>query len=75
MKSMRILGVILKAKGMKQVELAKKMKVTENTISRWINGTMYPSREHQFKLCKVLDVTIDQLNGDAGINIDKLIKG
>lgn len=66
---MKALKIILAAKGMKQIELAEEMNVTENTISRWVNGTMYPSREHQAKLCEILDVTIDQLNGDAPINI------
>ena len=48
--------------GKSQKWLAGKMGVSENTISRWINGKYYPSRKKQIELCKLLDKTLDQLN-------------
>ncbi len=43
-------------KGMTQVDLAKLMGVTMNSIARWEQGANKPSEENMDKLKKVLEI-------------------
>lgn len=44
------------SKGMTQVDLAKLMGVTMNSIARWEQGANRPSEENMDKLKKVLEI-------------------
>lgn len=44
------------SKGMTQVDLAKLMGVTMNSIARWEQGANKPSEENMDKLKKVLEI-------------------
>lgn len=61
---MNIKHLRLKA-GLTQVELAKKMNVTQATVSLWENQVNRPTRKLHKKLAKVLGVTVDELLKEA----------
>ena len=44
-----------------QENLAEKMDVSRQTISKWENGDSYPSTEHIFMLTKILNCSADEL--------------
>ena len=62
-----MLGVNLKniriAVGITQVELAKKLGVTKQSVSNWENGNIQPSVEMITKISEVLNVKCDVLLG------------
>lgn len=51
------------ARGMSQVELAKKLGVTKQSVSNWENDNIQPSVEMLVKLATCLCVTTDSLLG------------
>ena len=53
-----------KAQGLTQAELAEKMMVTRQTVSRWEAGTALPDIERVAELAAVLDVSCDYLLKD-----------
>ena len=48
---------------MSQVELAKKLGVTKQSVSNWENDNIQPSIEMLLKLARVFSVTTDYLLG------------
>ena len=55
-----------KEQGLTQAELAEKMMVTRQTVSRWEAGTALPDVERIAELATVLGVSCDYLLTDAG---------
>jgi transcriptional regulator with XRE-family HTH domain/DNA-directed RNA polymerase subunit RPC12/RpoP len=54
-----------KAKKLTQAKLAEKVFVSEKTISKWENGKSLPDTDSLPKLCKILDVSLNELlNGE-----------
>ena len=53
-----------KEQGLTQAELAEKMLVTRQTVSRWEAGTVLPDIERVAELAAVLDVSCDYLLKD-----------
>lgn len=47
--------------GMTQEELAEKMNVSRQTISKWELGSTYPEMEKAFDLCELFSCSLDQL--------------
>ena len=56
-----LLKELIKAKGIKQSWLAKKIGVSEVTVSNWVKQKSIPKKEHLIKLSELLDVPIDVL--------------
>ena len=57
-----------KASGLSQEELADKMEVSRQSISKWESGSSYPETEKLIELAKLLGCQIDELiNGTQGI--------
>lgn len=52
-----------KAKGMSQVELAKRLGVTKQSVSNWENDNIQPSVEMVVKLAGIFSVSTDYLLG------------
>ena len=50
-------------RGMTQQELADKLNKTTNAVSNWENGHTSPPVDVMVNLCKVLDITPNQLCG------------
>ena len=59
-------------KGLTQVELAKLAKVSQNSISKWLNGESCPSIDKAKALAKALGLTVGDLIGDFGQNQELL---
>lgn len=51
------------ALGWSQVELAKKLNITKQTVSNWENDNIQPSIEMLVRISKVFGVTTDSLLG------------
>lgn len=59
------------ARKMSQVELAKALYVTKQSVSNWENDNIQPSVEMLMKLAKVFSVSTDYLLGmEGGQSID-----
>lgn len=52
-----------KAQGLKQSELAEKIGVSQKTISSWEIGRTEPTMKDVSAMCKLFDVSVDQLVG------------
>mgnify|MGYP002518063899 CR=1 FL=1 len=53
-----------KANGWSQEDLAEKLYVSRQAISRWENGTALPDAENVLQISKLFDVTTDYLLND-----------
>ena len=50
-----------KEKGITQSELAEKLYITDRAISKWENGVCLPDASNIVELCKILDITVNDL--------------
>lgn len=50
-----------KEKGLSQDELAEKLYVTRQLVSKWGNGTGVPKIDHVLDLCDILGVGFEEL--------------
>ena len=55
-------------KGLTQVELAKLANVSQNSISKWLNGESVPSIDKAQSLAKALGLSVGDLIGDFEAN-------
>lgn len=55
-----------KQKGLSQEQLSYHLDVSRQAISRWENGVTQPDLDHIDKLCKIYDITPDELLGYQG---------
>ena len=63
------------ALGWSQVDLARKLNITKQTVSNWENDNIQPSIEMLVRLSKIFGVTTDYLLGletDARLNVNGL---
>ncbi len=60
------IGYLRKKKGITQEELAERMYVSRQTISRWETDSVYPDVETVIRLCEILECDMETLvRGDA----------
>ena len=65
------IGYLRKKKGMTQEELAERMYVSRQTVSRWETDSVYPDVETVIKLCELLECDMETLvRGDATVSGD-----
>ena len=57
-----------KKKNLTQEELARALNVTDKAISKWENGRCLPDVSLFTKLCKELDITINELLSGEKLN-------
>lgn len=55
------LSFLRKQRGMTQMELAEKLDVSRQAVSRWEQGTSEPSTENLINIGKLFDVSVDAL--------------
>lgn len=55
------LSFLRKQRGMTQMELAEKLDISRQAVSRWEQGTSEPSTENLVSIGKLFDVTVDAL--------------
>jgi transcriptional regulator with XRE-family HTH domain len=63
METKDVLQKLRESKGMTQAELAEKLFVTRQAVSRWENGETIPSTDTLKLLSKIFDVSINTLLG------------
>lgn len=61
-----------KSKKMSQEDLAEKMKVSRQSVSKWETGDAYPEMNNILELCKIFRCHINDLVNDNIIDIDSL---
>lgn len=63
-----------KEKGFSQEELAEKLNVARQTISKWENGTTNPDTNNLIELSKIFEISIDEFVGNDSFIKDDEIK-
>lgn len=63
------LQAIRKARKLSQEELADKMQISRQAISKWESGTTYPETEKLIELSEVLQCSMDSLAKGEGANV------
>ena len=58
-----------KEKGITQIELAEKLNITDRAISKWENGVCMPDVGTIPELCKILNITINDLFSGEVVNM------
>lgn len=59
------LSFLRKQRGMTQMELAEKLDISRQAVSRWEQGTSEPSTENLVSIGKLFDVSIDDLVNES----------
>ncbi|MGG3737519.1 helix-turn-helix transcriptional regulator [Aeribacillus pallidus] len=55
------ISYLIKARGLKQNHIAKKLGVTEQTFSNWCRNITQPDLIQSYELSKLLDVPMEEL--------------
>ena len=66
------LKLLRKNKKMSQEELAEKMNVSRQSVSKWETGEAYPEINNILQLCKVFNCKINDLVNDSIIDMDEM---
>ena len=61
-----------KKKNLSQEELAEKVRVSRQSVSKWETGDAYPEMNNLLELCKIFKCQINDLVNDSIIDIDSL---
>lgn len=61
-----------KSKRLSQEDLAEKMKVSRQSVSKWETGDAYPEMNNILELCKIFHCRINDLVNDSIIDMDSL---
>jgi len=61
-----------KSKKLSQEDLAEKMKVSRQSVSKWETGEAYPEMNNILELCKIFHCHINALVNDSILDIDSL---
>ncbi|HPQ78950.1 MAG TPA: helix-turn-helix transcriptional regulator [Candidatus Dojkabacteria bacterium] len=65
------LEYLRKSKKLSQEELASKLNVSRQSVSKWESGAAYPETEKMLVMCKIFDCSLDQLMNDDMAEIEK----
>ena len=61
-----------KSKNISQEELAERVKVSRQSVSKWETGEAYPEMNNILELCKIFHCHINDLVNDNILDIDSL---
>ena len=61
-----------KNKGISQEQLAEKVNVSRQSVSKWENGEAYPEMNNILELCKIFKCNINDLVNDKIVDLDSL---
>ncbi len=59
-----------KEKGLTQAQLAEKLSITDRAVSKWECGKCMPDSSIMLELCKILDVSVNELLSGERIEMD-----
>lgn len=48
-------------KGFTQEELGALLEINGKSVSKWERGVAVPSLDHLYKICKILEISLDEL--------------
>jgi transcriptional regulator with XRE-family HTH domain len=66
-----LIKTLRKKRGLTQVNLAKKLGMTQKAVCDYERGTAKPSRERLPKLSAILGISVDELLGTAEVNVSE----
>lgn len=66
------LKTLRKNKNLSQEQLAEKVNVTRQSVSKWETGEAYPEMNNILELCKIFHCKINELVNDSIIDVDSL---
>ena len=66
------LKALRKNKNLSQEQLAEKVNVTRQSVSKWETGEAYPEMNNILELCKIFHCKINELVNDSIIDVDSL---
>ena len=66
------LKTLRKSKNLSQEQLAEKVNVTRQSVSKWETGEAYPEMNNILELCKIFHCKINELVNDSIIDVDSL---
>ena len=64
MKFSEKLQLLRKEKGYSQEQLADLLEVSRQSVSKWESGTTYPEMDKLLAICKIFNITLDDLTND-----------
>ena len=70
----KIIRKVRKEKNLTQEELAEQLYVTSQAVSKWENETGLPDISQIVPLCRVLEISADELFGILGTNADEEVE-
>ena len=50
-----------KKSGLSQEELAEKLNITRQSVSKWESGQAYPEMDKMIMICQIFNISIDEL--------------
>lgn len=59
-----------KEKGLTQAQLAEKLSITDRAVSKWETGKCMPDSSIMLELCKILDISVNELLSGERIETD-----
>lgn len=69
------LSILRKQRGMTQMELAEKLDISRQAVSRWEQGTSEPSTENLVSIGKLFDVSVDALmNENVQLQVESAVQ-
>ena len=57
----RFIAVCRKNQGLTQMQLAEALNITDRAVSKWENGKAMPDSSIMLELCKILNITVNEL--------------
>ena len=63
-----------KRKGLSQEELAEKLGVSRQSVSKWESNNTYPETERLIQICNIFECSMDDLINDKVVDIDKTLR-
>ena len=57
----RFIAVCRKKQGLTQMQLAEALNITDRAVSKWENGKAMPDSSIMLELCKILNITVNEL--------------
>lgn len=66
----KFIAVCRKEKGLTQAQLAEKLNITDRAVSKWETGKCMPDSSIMLDLCKILDISVNELLSGERIKMD-----
>ena len=63
-----------KVKGLTQIQLAEKLNITDRAVSKWETGRAMPDSSIMLELCKVLNISVNDLLSGEKVDMDNYNK-